>query len=395
MTLRDQDIVYIANDWVRDNKTSAHHIAEVLSRANRILYVEGAGMRSPRMSSRDLGKILRKLRAVFARPRRLSDGMHIYSPTLLPFHRFPVVRWLNGKILAWSLNWACRQVGFSTPIVWVFMPHFAPALKAIKKKGLVYYCVDDYASQPLVDAEMIRAMEQDILKQADAVFAVSAELVNDKSRVNEHTYLSRHGVDTELFAGAGSSETSIPDDVAHIQRPIAGYFGLIEEWIDMELVEHLARSMPDVSFVYIGRIVYDTKALRRYPNVHLLGPRPYHELPGYLKSFDACMLLYRPGGFSRHANPKKLREYLAGGKPVVSVRLGEVEQYGDVVSIADSYVEYVEKLRAALGDHSPERARARQAAVAGESWEARVERIGEIVMQSIDTAPGDHDSSTV
>lgn len=386
--LHGQEIIYIANDWVRDNKTSAHHVAEVLARTNRLLYVEGAGMRAPRASARDVGKIVRKLRAFFARPRRIGENMHLYSPTLLPFHGIDVVRRFNRWLLGRSLNRAARAVGFSDPIVWLFMPHFAPALKAIHKRGLVYYCVDDYASQPLVDADVIRRMEREILDQADAVFAVSEELVASKSKVNPNTYLSRHGVDVALFARAADPATRIPADVADLPRPVAGYFGLIEEWIDMDLVEHLARSMPDVSFVYIGRVVHDTSRFERYANVHFLGPRPYQELPAYLKAFDAGMLLYRPGGFAKHANPKKLREYLAGGKPVVSVRLGEVERYRSVVRIADGYDEYVEHLRFALTDRSPEAVRARQRAVEGESWEAKVERIGEIVAKHITTAPG-------
>lgn len=388
MTLRDQEIVYVANDWVRDNKTSAHHIAEVLSRSNRVLYVEGAGMRAPRASSRDLAKIFRKIKGVFSPPHRLDNGMYLYSPTLVPFHGVPGVRWFNGRFLAWSLQRACRHVGFERPIYWVYMPHFAPALRIVDKSALVYYCVDDYASQPLVDPDMIRAMERDILLQADAVFAVSDELVRDKSPVNGNTHLSRHGVDFELFSRAADPSTALPADVAAIPHPVAGYFGLIEEWIDMDLVEHLARAMPDVSFVYIGRVVHDTTRFRNFDNVHFLGPRPYHQLASYLRLFDACMLLYRPGGFSKHANPKKLREYLAGGKPVVSVRLREVEQYASVVRIADSYDEYVAHLRDALEDDTPDGVAARQAAVASESWEARVERIGEIVARSIDVGNG-------
>jgi glycosyltransferase involved in cell wall biosynthesis len=381
--LHGQEIVYIANDWVRDNKTSAHHVAEVLARDNRLLYVEGAGMRAPRPSARDLGKIARKLRAFFARPRAVADNMYLYSPALLPFHGIPAVRSINRRLLGRSLTQAVKTVGFTDPIVWVFMPHFAPALKAIHKKGLVYYCVDDYASQPLVDPDVIRAMEREILVQADVVFAVSEELVADKSRTNENTYLSRHGVDTALFARAADPATEVPADVAALPHPVAGYFGLIEEWIDMDLVEHLARSMPHVSFAYIGRVVHDTSRFDRYDNVHFLGPRQYHELPGYLKAFDAAMLLYRSGGFAKHANPKKLREYLAGGKPVVSVRLGEVERYSNVVRIADTYDEYVECLFAALEDDSPEATAARRRAVESESWEAKVERLGEIVARHI------------
>jgi glycosyltransferase involved in cell wall biosynthesis len=226
-------------------------------------------------------------------------------------------------------------------------------------------------------------MEREILARADVVFAVSNELVESKSRHNPRVYLSRHGVDVELFRRAASPGQTIPPDIAEISRPIAGFFGLLEEWTDLALIDHLATSLPDISFVFVGRVACDIEALRRHRNVHFLGQRPYESLPGYLKAFDACMLLYRKAEFSKNANPKKLREYIAAGKPVVSVRIREVEHLGDLVYIADSYSQYAELLRRAIAEDSPDLRDRRMSAMRNESWESKVELLSAIVAERI------------
>jgi glycosyltransferase involved in cell wall biosynthesis len=387
--LENQDIVYISNDWARENKTSAHHIAEVLASRNRVLYVEAAGMRSPRRSHRDFRKIAAKLRKFFDKPVREKDGLYLYSPITIPFHKYRAVRFANRLLLRVLLSRACREVGIEKPLLWIFMPHYSCALDSIDKKGVVYYCVDEYSSQPKVDPETIRLMEREILAKADVVFAVSNALVESKSPHNPNTHLSRHGVDVETFRRAASPDQEVPADISSVPRPIAGFFGLLEEWTDVALIDHLAAALPDVSFVFVGRIACDVEPLRQRANVHFLGQRPYESLPGYLKAFDVCMLLYKQGEFSRNANPKKLREYLAAGKPVVSVRIREVEHLGDLVYIADSCAQYADLLRRAIAEDSPDLRRKRMSAMENESWEAKVERLSAIISERI---PGLHNA---
>jgi glycosyltransferase involved in cell wall biosynthesis len=389
--LSGQDIIYISADWARETKTSAHHIAEVLAERNTVLYVEAAGMRTPRASGRDLRKIFTKLRKLWSLPVRMDEGLYLYSPTVLPFHHFPLVPKVNRWLISMLLRRACRAIGVNDPLIWIYTPHYHTALDAVPSKGIVYYITDEYSSNPNVDPETIRSMEREILKRADVTFAVSTQLIEAKSPLAaSNVYLSRHGVDFEMFARANDDSTQIPDDIAAIPHPIAGFFGLIEEWIDLDLVEHIARAMPRVSFVFIGRSARDLSRLRELPNVHLLGHRKYDLLPAYLKAFDACMLIYKKGDFSRNANPKKLREYLAAGKPIVSVRLREVEEFAEHVAIADNYSEYVKALDDALKGDSPEKARKRMDAVRSLSWENRVEWLGEIIKREIpevSTAP--------
>lgn len=388
--LAGQDIIYITSDWFRENKTSTHHIAEELAKHNRLLYVEAAGMRAPQASKRDLGKILSKLKKFFAKPTRVLDNVYLYSPLILPFHQFAIARWLNRVLVSYLIRRAASDLGFRDPIVWIFMPHFAPVVASIPSKGVVYYVTDEYTATPHVKSTVIHEMENTILKRADVVFVVSDQLRDRKSQLNPHVYLSPHGVDVDFFKQSADPNTPIPNDIADISRPVAGFFGLIENYIDVNLIGHLATQLPDVSFVLIGRVARDVSTLRPYHNVHFLGHRSYASLAGYLKAFDVCLLLYEIGSFSKNANPKKLREYLAGGKPVVSVRIPEIERYAKLVSIADTYDEFARLVRECIDTNSPELQAARLSAMRSESWASKVDRIGELIARhvpSVSTSP--------
>jgi glycosyltransferase involved in cell wall biosynthesis len=380
--LANEDIIYVSNDWRAENKTSGHHICEVLARNNRILYVEAAGQRAPRASTRDARKIFRKMRQVWKKPERVEPNIFLYSPVVIPLHRFALVRQLNRLLLGLLLRRATRAIGFKTPIVWIFMPHFGAIADAVPSKAVVYYVTDQYSSHPDVNPIAITLMENSILRRADVVFAVSDALVAKKKPLNANTHLSLHGVDVSTFQRALLPETVVPDDIALIRRPIAGFFGLIEEWIDLDLLRFLGEKMPDVSFVLIGHAAQNVSILRGLPNVHLLGHKPFETLPGYLKAFDVGLLPYKRNEQVLNCNPKKLREYMAAGTPVVSVRFTEVERYRDYVYIADSYEEYAAHIRTALVEPTDRKQR-RVDAMKGESWEHRVALIGRRVEEAV------------
>jgi len=377
--LIDQNIIYVANAWPGDNKTSAHHIAEELARNNRLLYVEAAGQRAPRASKRDYKKIIEKLKKAWSRPTPITKNIFLFSPIILPFHRYGIVRKFNKVLLKIFMKRALRSLSFDDPLLWIFMPHYSALIGSVPARGIVYYVVDEYSSQPNVDVEAIKQMEAQVLDKADVVFAVSDKLVESKRGSNSNVYLSTHGVDVEKFARAQDSNGPLPPDISGIRRPIAGFFGLIEDWIDLDLVRYLAGKLPDVSFVFVGSVVQDIGELEKYENVHFLGHKPYDVLPDYLRAFDVGLLPYKLNEQVINSNPKKLREYLAGGKPVVSARVREVERYGDLVDIADDPGQFVEAVKRAIDQDSPSAVAKRTAAVEGESWSAKVERISEIV----------------
>jgi len=377
--LENEQIIYVSNAWFNENKTSSHHIAEVLAKHNKVLYIEASGQRAPRASGRDIKKIFAILGKVWKNPVEVEPNVHLYSPLTLPLHKYALIRKLNRFLIKYMMGRACRKVGFDNPIMWIFLPHYSSIIGAVNSKIIVYYCVDEYSSQPNVNTEMIKNMEEDLLKKADIAFAVSDNLLEKKRKLNPNTFLSLHGVDVDHFRKCQDQETTIPADIADIPKPIVGFFGLIEEWIDLDLIKYLAAKREDVSFVFIGRVAQDISMLEPIKNVYFLGQKPYRELPNYLKAFDVGMMPYKMNTQVINSNPKKLREYLAGGKPVLSVPVREVLKYKDLVYVAENYEDYYNCMNLALEDNSDERIAARIDAIQNESWDAKVDRISEIV----------------
>ncbi|MCI0452022.1 MAG: glycosyltransferase [Candidatus Latescibacteria bacterium] len=373
--LRNQDIVYIGNDWFADNRTSSHQIARLLSRHNRLVYVEAAGQRAPTASKRDLAKIVSKLKKAWADPVRVADNVHVYSPLIVPFHRFALARRINRIALGASIRRACRKVGFERPILWIILPHYSTIVDTVPHKGVVYYVVDEYSAMPGVDPDRIRAMEDLVLRKADVVFAISEQLAASKGRVNAHTYFSPHGVETAHFARAHTEALPPPRELEGIARPVVGFFGLIEDWIDFDLLEYLARARPHYSFVMVGRVARDIARFAKVPNVLFLGKKSYEEIPSFLRAFDVCHIPFKLNDVILHSSPLKLKEYLAGGKPVVSVAIDEVKKLDGLAYVAGDYPGYLAALDLALAEDSPDRAALRVRAMERESWESKVETI--------------------
>jgi glycosyltransferase involved in cell wall biosynthesis len=154
-----------------------------------------------------------------------------------------------------------------------------------------------------------------------------------------------------------------------------GFLGSVQYWIDFDLIRFLALARPAWSFVLIGprgRLARVEK-IARLPNVHLLGARAYETLPSYLSGFDVCLNPYVLDEVARHCSPLKLYEYLASGKPVVSVDMPEARKFAEVIAIGGGYDEILRRLDAALArpDGDPAARRARLRAAAPHSWDRR------------------------
>ena len=373
--LQGRQIVYIGNDWFADNRTSSHQIARLLSRHNRMLYVEAAGQRAPTASKRDLAKIAHKLKKAWAPPTRVEENVHVYSPLILPFHGSGLARRVNRFALGASLRRACRHVGFDRPILWIILPHYSSIVETVPHEGIVYYVVDEYSAMPGVDAARIREMEGLVLRHADVVFGISEQLVTAKGKANPHTYFSPHGVETAHFGRAYHEALPTPVELAGLPRPIVGFFGLIEEWLDFDLLDYLAEQRPNYSFVMVGRVARDIARFQKRPNVHFFGKKSYDDIPAYLRAFDVCHIPFELSDVILHSSPLKLKEYLAGGKPVVSVAIDEVKKLDGLVYVANDYAGYLHAIDRALAEDSPQRAAERVRAMEGESWQSKVETI--------------------
>jgi glycosyltransferase involved in cell wall biosynthesis len=382
--LRGLGVVYFGNDWFAENRTSSHHVATRLAQRMPLLYVDSPGMRAPSASGRDFKRALRKLAATFRAPVRIGERMWQCTVPQLPFRRLPGIDAFNRVFSRWAVRRALKRVGIARRISWFVVPHPGFLAQRLDESLCVYYCIDDYAAHPGVDPQLIGQRDEALSRAADLMFVAPPALLEPKRALNPNTVFSPHGVDAELFGRAADPATPIAVGAQHLAHPVIGYFGSLHEWIDIELIAWLAAQRPQWSFLLVGHAAADVSALRALRNVYLVGPQPYASLPNWARAFDAAIIPYRLNRQVANANPLKLREYLATGKPVVSVRNPEIEKFARWVELVDDRDAFLAGLERALRDDTPAAAAQRIAAVADQTWDARVAQVLGHVAQALE-----------
>ena len=368
-------IVYFGNAWHAENRTSSHHIASGLSRTAPVLYVDSPGIRAPRGSGRDVRRAFRKLAAALSKPVQVAPGLWHCTVPQVPLRRLPGVDAFNAAFGRWAVRRAMRAVGFRRCISWFTVPHPGHLAGRLGDEFRVYYCTDDYSAFPGVDEALIAARDRELSMRADLLFVATPALEAPKRALNPRTVFSPHGVDVALFRQALDADTEVPAAVRDLPRPVIGYIGSIHEWVDLDLLAWLAAERPQWSFLMVGHAATDVSALRAMPNVRFVGPQPYAELGRWSKAIDVALIPQRRNRWIANANPLKLREYLAAGRPVVSVRNPEIEKFSRWVRIADDGASFLAAIEASLLDRGLDAAEERVAAVAGQTWEHRVDSV--------------------
>jgi glycosyltransferase involved in cell wall biosynthesis len=332
-------------------------------------------MRAPSASGRDVRRLFRKLAQALRKPEPIAPNLWHCTIPQIPFRRVRAVVALNRWFGRWAVRRAIAAVGFGRRISWFVVPHPGFLAGDLGEELVVYYCIDDYAAHPGVDAEAIAAADAALTSRADQVFVAPPALLETKRAQNRETAFSPHGVDFDLFARASDERTPQAAQTAALRRPVIGFFGLVADWIDVGLLAHIARERPEWTMLLIGHVSTDVAELEELPNVVLAGAQPYETLPSWAKAFDVAVIPYKLNRQVRNANPLKLREYLATGKPVISVPTPEVERFASHVRIAATREAFLAEVEGALRGDSAERRAARMSAVRPLSWDARVAEV--------------------
>jgi glycosyltransferase involved in cell wall biosynthesis len=372
-------IICIANAWDYD-PTSKHHVMRILAERNEIIWVNYRGTRRPRLTGADVRAASSALCRCFAGPTRVAPSVVQISPLVLP--GATRLRWLHERMVLSSIRRAIDNIDprHRRPVqVWTFAPDVPFLCDRFGEECFVYYCVDEYREFKDLDAARIAHAEDELLRRADVVVTTSQNLHQTKRGYRPDAVLVRHGVDYEHFASAWRAELNPPRDVAQITRPIFGFFGLIGHWIDVQLLAAVARLRPRYSFVVMGDHHVNVSELRRQPNVHLLGRRPYQALPAYCASFHAGLLPFVRNSMTRNINPIKMLEYLAAGMPVVSTTLPEAQRFAGPIVFGDTPDRFAAACDQVLAHASPAERAGISALVAGETWSSRVALLSDVV----------------
>jgi glycosyltransferase involved in cell wall biosynthesis len=369
--LRGRDILCFSHDWTGD-PLSKTHLMRILARDNRVLWINAIANRKPTASAKDASRIVKKLRAFTEPVREVEKNIFVLNPLALPSYGNETIRNLNSRALAAQVRSAMRRLGFRDPVNMIFNPAAGMIAGRIGEREVIYYCVDEYTAFTGAAAGL-KEIEDKLFREADLVVVSAEKLLAEKKYLNENTHLIRHGTDWNHFRRALDPELRIPAD---LPRPIIGFHGLLADWVDYELIAKIARRFAKGSVVLVGKVAVDAekkiKILDGLANVHLLGRKPYADLPAYCKSFDAAINPFEINELTLAANPLKVREYLAAGLPVVSTDIPEVRVLSDC-RVGRTHDEFLDVLATAIA--SPKPRNEISDAIKHESWEAKVEEL--------------------
>jgi teichuronic acid biosynthesis glycosyltransferase TuaH len=289
---------------------------------------------------------------------------------------------LRQQVVVRRTRAATDSLGMTNPVLWLCTPISAPLIGSLGEDLVVFDAIDDWRKHPEMGPYRTAAAEgyELIRRRADVILSVSESLAKSLAGGRAESHWVPNGVDLALFTPEGPRAK----DVLELPAPRIGYAGVVERRVDLEMMAKVATSMPSLSFVFVGpfdrRLV---SSLKRQPNVHFLGSRPFEELPSYVRAMDVCLMPHRVDAFTRSMNPLKLYEYLACGRPVVSTPVSGTEQFDGLIAIANNPPQFVDSIARSLASRPEEQAR-RRAAAEGHSWERRVNDMLEIVLRAGD-----------
>jgi len=230
---------------------------------------------------------------------------------------------------------------YYTPMALPFTDHLTPEL-------VVYDCMDELSAFKFAPPQLT-ILEKELFKKADVVFTGGQSIYESKKGAHHNIHAFPSSIDKHHF-GQARKITEDPADQKNIPHPRFGFFGVIDERFDIELIDTVAKAKPDWQFILLGPIVkIDPAILPKYNNIHYLGGKKYDELPNYIAGWDIAMVAFAMNESTRYISPTKTPEYLAAGKPVISTPIRDVVRpYGDhklvhIVSNADEFMKAAEK----------------------------------------------------
>ena len=352
-------IIFSTADWDNPLWTNKQHTAMALANKGfRILYVESLGLRQPGINKTDLARIMRRLKKGISAPRRVKENIWVTSPLVIPFHQNFFLRMINNWLLIKKINSLRKILNFSHPIIWTYNPLVQRIAEKLNPELLIYHCVDDITTAPLMPSNIIRKSEKLLIGLADIVFTSSPKLQKYCSLLRpDNTYYFPNVADFRHFSKSRDAGP-LPDDIAKIPHPRIGFIGAISGYkLDFALIKHIATTRNNWHWVLIGSVGEgDPKTSIKklgMPNIHFLGLKDYKVLPDYLRGIDIAAIPYDINAYTTSVFPMKFFEYLAAGIPVVTTKLPALEDFKEACIIADSQKSFISAIEDILKGKMP------------------------------------------
>ena len=367
------DFIIFSDDWGH-HPSSCQHLMRRFLPENKILWVNSIGLRSPQISRYDFFQGIHKLSNWMRPYQEPEKNLKLLSLFSLPWNQFSSVRFLNKQMGLRALKKAILKAGLEKPITLTTVPNACDWVGELGERLKIYYCVDDFSLWPGMNLKTVLQMEKTLLKKIDLFVATSEKLYEEKKPKGIPSLLLPHGVDVEHFQQARA-----PFDEKDKKNwtPTIGYFGLIDQRLDFDLIASLVSARPHWKWVFLGPLQFFPQNLKKKKNVVCLPPVDYSFLPEHLRPIDILFLPYKVNSFTQTLNPLKLRECLATGKPVVSVPLSEVIPYADSIQIGKNAEQILTSLDALILNYSHWNSQKQIQKIAKEGWESRAQTLAD------------------
>ncbi|MEH0155776.1 glycosyltransferase [Limibacter armeniacum] len=294
-------------------------------------------------------------------------------------------RALNNNIVWAYIDKVLDQYGISE---FIYINSFDPVYSQIRTDKdvvmRVYHCVDHTPGERYI-ARHGTIAEREFVRKADFVVSTSKQISKRLRKWNQKCYTVENAADFAFFV---NNAEPIPEDIANIKHPRVVYVGNIGLRIDYLLLEVAAKKLPDFQFVFVGPVderEFKGAELKKLPNVHFLGRRPYKEVPAYMNAGDICMIPFECTEYTKHIYPLKINEYLSLGKPVVTSQFADLSDFDDVILRYKDVDEFVQKVQQGLAACTEEDTHKRKIFAAGNTWEKRIEQWKEILKAEEET----------
>ncbi|SFI68245.1 Glycosyltransferase involved in cell wall bisynthesis [Kaistella treverensis] len=234
-----------------------------------------------------------------------------------------------------------KQTDFA--LGWFYSAAFVPVLETLDFESVVYDCMDELSLFKGASSKLLE-QEQQLLAAADVVYTGGKSLYESKKQKHHNVFCFPSSVDISHFSSRNNPK---PADLEGIAAPIIGYYGVIDERIDLDLIRETAAKSPDASFVMIGPLCkIEESDLPRAQNIYYLGMKSYDELPSYLQYFDVAMMPFALNDSTKFISPTKTLEYMAAEKPIISTKIKDVARdYSNCVTLINDSDDFITAIK--------------------------------------------------
>lgn len=279
-----------------------------------------------------------------------------------------------------------HRENLSDYVVWFYTPMALPLAEMLEPRAIVYDCMDELSAFLNAPRQLLDR-EAELLKLADVVFTGGPSLYKAKKNRHPNVHCFSSSVDAKHFSTARDKSTEASEQ-APLAHPRLGYFGVIDERIDLPVLDKMASAHPEWQIAMVGPVVkIEQASLPRYGNLHYFGQKSYVELPSYLAGWDLCLLPFARNNSTKFISPTKILEYMVAEKPIVSTPITDVaEPYGDIVYLGGAPEEFVRACETALASGHAEKSRrvARMRDVLSKtSWDRTAQAMEELIAKAI------------